>query len=98
VATGARADLLRDRVDTLTTELRQAQEAAEAQVDDAALGEAQERAQQAESRGDAARAQTEELRVELDELRAQLAELREDDAARKARGLLVRLRDAWRGR
>jgi hypothetical protein len=94
----AERDRERSRADALQHELRQAQEAAELRVDDTALGEAQERAQQAESRGDAARAQAEELRVDLDELRAQLAELREDDAARRAMGLLARLLAALRWR
>ena len=44
------------------------------------------------------RVRADQVRAQVDELRAQLAKLREDDAARQARGLLARLRDAWRGR
>ena len=58
------------------------------------------RADQAEARTDSLRARVDVLQRERDAARAEAqaaAELRQADADRKARGLVARLRAAWRG-
>jgi hypothetical protein len=61
------------------------------------LADAQARGDRADAALADERVRSDQVRAQVDELRAQLAELRADDAARQARGLLARLRDAWRG-
>jgi hypothetical protein len=83
-----RADTARDERDGLQAQLADAQ---------AALSAAQADTEQVEARTAELAAQLDQARAEVQEAAQAASELRQADDARKARGLVARLRDAWRG-
>jgi hypothetical protein len=98
---------LREAKDGEIATLRAGLDHAQAQLADAqARGDRAEAALADERvRADQVRVQVDELRRKLDTLQIELrqaqesaTDLRQADIARQARGLLARLRDAWRGR
>ena len=77
----SRADELRERLDRLGAKLTDAQ---------AELATAQDQAEAASARAEAAQ-------IAQGEAEADAAELRQAEAERRARGVLARLKAAWRG-
>jgi hypothetical protein len=87
-----RADVLRDKLEALRDELRKGKEAAEARAAGLEVDLVTHRLAAEQARTETQAAQEATRRAE-----EQAEALRQADAARKGRGLVARLRVAWRG-
>jgi chromosome segregation ATPase len=84
----ARADALRDRIEAMQEQLAEAE--AEGAASDVEIANLTAQLKQA-------RAEAQAAQIAQSEVEADAAELRQAEAERRARGLLARLRAAWRG-